>query len=88
MQIIYDQTKNVLNISKHGVSLALAVEIDWDSAVFWQDTRHDYGEVRMIAIGYIQLRLYYVVFVDRDQERRIISLRKANQKEVRRYANS
>lgn len=40
------------------------------------------------AIGYIGLRLYYVAFVDRADGRRIISLRKANQREVKRYAEA
>ena len=42
----------------------------------------------MAAIGYIGLRLYYVAFVDRADGRRIISLRKANQREVKRYAEA
>lgn len=40
------------------------------------------------AIGYIELRLYYVAFMDRADSRRIISLRKANQREVKRYAEA
>jgi len=39
----------------------------------------------MAAVGYIQ---YYVVFVDRAEGRRVISLRKANQREVKRYAEA
>jgi hypothetical protein len=42
----------------------------------------------MAAIGYIGLRLYCVVFVDRPDSRREISLRKANQREVKRYAEA
>ena len=42
----------------------------------------------MAGIGYIELRLYYVVFVDRDDNRRVISLRKANKREENRYANT
>lgn len=50
--------------------------------------RRDYGEHRMVAIGYIGLRLYGVVYVDRDGRRRIISLRKANSREEARYAET
>jgi len=42
----------------------------------------------MIGIGYIGDRLFNVVFVERGEERRIISLRKANQREVKRYAKT
>jgi len=52
------------------------------------DTRKNYGEDRECGIGYIGLTLYFVAFVDRDETRRIISLRKANRKEVKRYAEA
>ncbi len=51
----------------------------------------DYGEP-LVALGYIGLRIMYVVFVDRPPEqpteRRVISLRKANTREVKRYAET
>ena len=53
-----------------------------------QDTRRDYGEARMIGFAYIGLRLCCVVYADRCEERRIISLRKANKREVTRYAKT
>ncbi len=88
MKITYDAAKNTSNLAKHGVSLALASELEWESAVIWPDVRHEYGEKRMAAIGYIEDRLYYAVFVDRTNGRRIISLRKANLREVTRYAKT
>jgi uncharacterized DUF497 family protein len=88
MQIVYDAAKDTVNLAKHGVSLAMAAEIEWESAVVWPDVRRQYGEQRLAAIGYIGLRLYCVIFVDRPPVRRIISLRKANQREVRRYAEA
>ncbi|MGE0048824.1 MAG: BrnT family toxin [Acidithiobacillus sp.] len=72
----YDSAKDAANIAKHGVSLADAEQMEWDSAVIWPDVRREYGESRMAATGYIGIRLYYVVFVDRSEGRRIISLRK------------
>ncbi|HMW21007.1 MAG TPA: BrnT family toxin [Nitrosomonas sp.] len=87
MKVICDATKDAINKEKHGVSLHDAMHIDWDAALIWQDTRHDYGEVRMIALAPIDERLYCVVYVDREDHRRIISLRKANYREVIHYAN-
>lgn len=87
MKVICDAAKDEINKEKHGVSLTDAALIDWDDALIWQDTRCDYGEVRMIALAPIGERLYCVVYVDREDDRRIISLRKANYREVIQYAN-
>ncbi|MDR2244967.1 MAG: BrnT family toxin [Burkholderiales bacterium] len=90
MKIAFDPAKDTINIEKHdGVSLADAKAFEWDSAVIWLDHRKNYGEDRMIGLGYIGERLFNVVFVDHsDRTRRIISLRKANLREVKRYAKT
>ena len=92
MDVTFDPAKDVANVAKHGVSLAEAVEFEWETALMWPDTRRDYGEARMVALGYIGLRIMALVFVDRPPEkpteRRIISLRKANNREVKRYAET
>jgi len=79
-------------LQSYGFSLLDAVGFEWETAVVWPDTRRDYGEPRMVALGYIGLRIMSVVFVDRPPEqpteRRIISLRKANTREVKRYAET
>jgi uncharacterized protein len=85
MKVIFDAAKDARNMEKHGVSLTNAARIDWDVALTWQDTRRDYGETRMIALAPIGERLYCVVYVDRGNDRRIISLRKANQREFDFY---
>jgi len=59
-----------------------------ETAAIWPDTRFDYGEARMNALGYIRARLYAVTFVDRASIRRIINLRKANKREEKRYART
>jgi len=88
MQIAFDPAKDASNQAKHGVSLALASELDWDAALVWVDERQDYGELRMIALAPATGVLYYVAFVDRVPVRRIISLRKANRREVKHYVQS
>jgi uncharacterized DUF497 family protein len=52
-----------------------------------KDPRREYGEERMIALCAVGERLYCVVYVDREDARRIISLRKANYREVIDYAS-
>lgn len=88
MQITFDEAKDAVNKSKHGLSLSEAKKLEWDDALIWHDTRRNYGEVRMIALCVIGERLYCVVYVDREDARRIISLRKANNKEKIFYASN
>ena len=88
MRIEFDPAKDAANLGKHGVSLALACELDWDAALVWIDSRYGYGELRMIALAPKTLTLYFVAFVDRDDSRRIISLRPATRREVKHYVES
>jgi uncharacterized DUF497 family protein len=85
MRFEFDPAKDRANLAKHGVSLVLAVELDWESALVWVDGRFKYGEMRMIALAPKTEVLYYVAFVDRGEVRRIISLRRANRREVKHY---
>ena len=86
MNVKFDPAKDALNLVNHHMSLALAEELDWDTLQVKPDSRRDYGEERMIGYALMNTRLYCVVFVDRDESRRIISLRKANSREVKQYA--
>ncbi len=88
MRIEFDPTKDASNQLKHGVSLAMAAELDWDAAWVWVDERFQYNEMRMIALAPKTEILYCVAFVDRGDVRRIISLRRANRREVKHYVNN
>ena len=88
MEIEFDPAKNKLNIARHGVNIALAESFEIETALVEIDDRHDYGEIRYIAIGYLTKRLHVMVFTIRDQTMRVISLRKANRKERERYEGS
>ena len=88
MHITFDPAKDQTNTEKHGVPLAAAAGFEWDDALVSADERNNYGEARMVAIGYIGERLYVVVYVDRAEGRRVISLRKANSREVKHYAQA
>lgn len=88
MHIEFDPAKDAANRAKHGVSLSLAADLDWGSALVWIDGRFEYGEVRMIALAPKTDTLYYVAFADRGEVRRIISLRRANRREVKHYVES
>jgi uncharacterized DUF497 family protein len=85
VRIEYDPRKDLANQRKHGISLALARVLEWDDALVWIDERFDYGEIRMIALAPKTAILYFVPFVERGTSRRIISLRRANRREVKFY---
>ena len=88
MRIEFDPAKDAANKAKHGLSLALAADLEWDSAMVWTDDRTEYGETRQSALALIGQRLYFVAYVNRGQTRRAISLRKANIREVTHYAEN
>ncbi len=88
MRIDFDPFKDVINVEKHGVSLAMAVELDWEAALVWVDDRQEYGEMRMIAMVPKTGIVYFVAFVDGGTVRRIIRLRRANRREATHYVRS
>lgn len=87
MNIEFDQQKDEINQAKHGISLAMAQFLEWETALIKADNRFDYGELRFIAISPLDGRVYTAVFTHRDPNIRIISLRKSNLKEVKEYVH-
>jgi uncharacterized DUF497 family protein len=88
MRIEFDPAKDAANQTKHGVSLSMAGELDWEAALVWVDDRVEHNEMRMIALAPKTEILHYVAFVDRGEVRRVISLRRANRREVKHYVES
>lgn len=85
MEITYDPAKNAVNIERRGLSFDLVADLDWSSAVIIEDTRKAYGERRFRVFGYIEERLYAVVFTPRGTAVHVISFRKANSREVKHH---
>jgi uncharacterized DUF497 family protein len=83
--ISFDPRKNERNIAERGLSFELVEEFEWDSALVVEDARRDYGEQRFQALGLIADRLHALVFTPRAGRVHVISLRKANRREVRLY---
>lgn len=88
MQVSFDPAKNEKNIEQRGLAFTLVSELDWAHAVINEDTRQNYGEHRFRVLGCIDERLYAVVFTPRADKLHIISLRKANSREVERYGEA
>ena len=85
MKIEYDAAKSRRNVERRGLSFADALELLSGPQVTRQDVRHDYGEQRVIAYGLIRGRMHVCVYTLRRDGYRIISLRKANRREVDAY---
>lgn len=84
MNIEYDPNKNASNIKKHGIDFEQVRLFDFENAIIEQDNRFNYGEPRFNAFGFIGERMHVLTFAVRHSTVRIISLRKANKKEVTR----
>lgn len=82
MDIDFDPVKDRKNREKHGIGFDRVEDFDFDTAVFDVDPR-PYAEVRYRAIGWIGDRVYVLVYTIRSGRIRVISLRKANKREVR-----
>lgn len=88
MPIVFDPAKNQRNIAERALSFELVAEFDWSTVQVIEDTRRDYGETRLQLWGRIGDRRHIAVVTPRGEDLRVISLRKANAKEVKRHAKS
>ncbi len=85
MQITCDPAKNMRNIEERGLSFDLAADFCFETAVFWIDDREKYSEVRVSSLGLLDGRVYSLVFTETGDGIRVISFRKANKREAKRY---
>ena len=85
MEITYDPAKNNKNIAERGLPFDSVARFEFETAYIYADTRKDYSEVRYIGVGFIGQRLHVVVFAETENGIRVISLRKANEREVKAY---
>jgi uncharacterized DUF497 family protein len=82
----WDDRKAAQNVAKHGVPFDYAARISLDPyRLDTEDTRRDYGENRRLTLGKIEGRLFAVAYTPRGPVIRLISARKANEREQRKY---
>ena len=86
MRYEWDNNKNISNIAKHGVDFETINNFNWESAIINQQIKKD--ELRYIALGLITDRLHGVIYTNRNSRIRIISMRKANKREIKYYENN
>lgn len=85
MPISFDPQKNERNIAQRGIPFEFVEDFEWDNALVVEDLRKDYGERRFQALGLIAGRLHALVFTPRAGLVHVISLRKANRREIKLY---
>jgi uncharacterized DUF497 family protein len=85
VQISFDPSKSERNARQRGLSFERAADFDFETAMFQHDVRRAYGENRIRALGLLNGRVHALVFVETAQGIRVISFRKANAREVKRY---
>ena len=86
MRVTFDPAKNERNIRLRALSFERAVDFSFESALFEIDDRKEYNETRVIAIGMLGDRVHVLCFTEMTDGIRVISFRKANDREVKRYA--
>ncbi len=77
MELEWDEAKRESNLVKHGLDLAVSLELFADYFMERLDTRQEYGEARWVALGMIRGMVVVLVYTERDDKFRPISLRKA-----------
>jgi uncharacterized DUF497 family protein len=85
MDVTFDPAKREATLAARGLDFADAAEVLAGQTFRFQDNRAEYGEVRMIAVGYLRGRMVVLVYTDRSTGRHIISMRKANAREQQRF---
>lgn len=85
MRYEWDVQKDFANRAKHGVPFEDVADFEWESSLETFDSRKDYKELRMIAMSTIRGRLHVLVYTLRSNSVRVISLRKANDREIGNY---
>lgn len=89
MNFEWDESKSEACFRERGFDFAYAARAFFDpNRIVHADTRHSYGEERYRLMGKVERRLFVVVYTPRLDAMRIISARKANQREIRHYEDS
>ncbi len=88
MKITYNETKRQQTIKKRGLDFTQCDQLFNAPHISIEDTRKNYGELRFITFGFIDQREIVIVWTPRDNSRRIISMRKANEREQQSFYNT
>ena len=85
MAVEFDEAKRRFTLDARGLDMSRAGEVLAGTTLTVVDDRKDYGEDRFITIGFLDGSMVILVWTPRDGAHRIISMRKANERERALY---
>lgn len=85
MQISYDPAKRLKTLLERGLDFDDAAEVFAGTTLDVADTRHDYGEIRIVCYGMLAGRMVAIGYTPRADVRHVFSMRKANGREQTRF---
>ena len=83
--ITYDPAKRLATLARRGLDFEDAAEVFEGLKFTFPDTRAEYGELRWITIGLLRSRMVVIGWTQRGENRRVFSMRKANEREQAKY---
>lgn len=83
--IRFDPAKRLRTLEQRGLDYLDAETVFAGPTIEVPDRRRDYGEVRIVCVGWLRGRAVILVYTERNVIRHIISMRKANEREQRRF---
>lgn len=86
MEISYDPSKRAITLRERALDFADALEVFAGRTLEVEDIRIDYGECRMLCVGFLKKRMVMLGYVQRGATRHIFSMRKCNAREIKRYS--
>ncbi len=86
MRITFDQAKRDRTLATRGLAIEDAALVFEGTTLVVEDNRTDYGKTRVICYGYLVGRIVVIGYTQRDQDRHVFSMRKANAREKARIA--
>ena len=81
----WDEVKRQATLTNRNLNFADAEKVIVGKSLTFPDARQDYGEVRLITVGFLRGRMTVLVWTQRGTQRRIISMRNANEREIIEY---
>lgn len=85
MPITFDPTKRDRTLQERGLDFSDATHVFAGVTLEFEDDRRDYGEQRIVSVGTLRGRMVVITWTPRGDERHVISMRKANEREQRRF---
>ncbi|CAA2158660.1 hypothetical protein MBRA_03923 [Methylobacterium brachiatum] len=87
MAITYDSAKRDRTLDQRGLDFEAAEQVFAGPRVTFLDERHDYGEDRLVTVGFLAGRMVVICWTPRGDDRHVFSMRKGNAREQKKYAS-